>query len=678
MAKLTVNGQTVQVDDSFLKLPPDQQAATVDEIAQSLGQAKPGFDASRFDMVKGSGDMGVSQAQSAGRGAIQGATVGAGDELAAVAAASPIPGQRTGGFNAVDVLAGLLRMGVEGATGGKVGAGGMAAADDRFAKETMLNDMASYQNPGSFIAGNVAGGMAVPVGAANTFKQGAAIGAGLGGAYGFNSAAPDSRLASGAQGAAVGGLLGGALGKVFGGSGGAPQAGTQVAQAADRLGVSVPLGVATDSTLTQRVAQGVRNIPFAGQPMVRASDEMLTGLNNAADDLAGAIGSGDRMQAGSAISTAIRDWVGPKSQAMTKAAYDAVDNVVNPGVTAPLAETAKVAADIAARRTNANLAGQSKALGEIEQAISAPGGMNYQGIKDLRTAIGEKMNSGILPEGMSGAELKRIYGALTTDLKNVVGAAGGQRGVQLFERANALNRTVQGRREALAKIVGVDGNASAEQVFDRVLKLASDKSGGNLSLLAKVRNTAGQDWDEMASAALARLGRDASGNLTPDRFVTALGGLSEAGKRILFRDPAHRQAVDDIATVAQRAQEAAKRFGNPSGTAQNTGFMAGLGGMALDPVTTISALVGGNVLSRIVSQPATAKAMSRFAKAYDLAIRKPGQATTAAAQSSARQFATELGEKLGVTIEPSRLLQQMTGPRMAPASDSQLNQEEQN
>lgn len=39
MAKLTINGQSVTVDDSFLSLSPEQQDATVDEIAASMGGA---------------------------------------------------------------------------------------------------------------------------------------------------------------------------------------------------------------------------------------------------------------------------------------------------------------------------------------------------------------------------------------------------------------------------------------------------------------------------------------------------------------------------------------------------------------------------------------------------------------------------------------------------------------
>jgi hypothetical protein len=39
MPTLNIDGRKVQVDDSFLKLPPDQQAATVDEIAASFAKS---------------------------------------------------------------------------------------------------------------------------------------------------------------------------------------------------------------------------------------------------------------------------------------------------------------------------------------------------------------------------------------------------------------------------------------------------------------------------------------------------------------------------------------------------------------------------------------------------------------------------------------------------------------
>lgn len=44
MATLTINGKRVKVDDSFLSLSPEQQNATVDEIAASIGGAAPTTD----------------------------------------------------------------------------------------------------------------------------------------------------------------------------------------------------------------------------------------------------------------------------------------------------------------------------------------------------------------------------------------------------------------------------------------------------------------------------------------------------------------------------------------------------------------------------------------------------------------------------------------------------------
>lgn len=50
MATLNINGQRVKVDDSFLQLSPEQQNATVDEIASQLGQQQPAESQQSQDM----------------------------------------------------------------------------------------------------------------------------------------------------------------------------------------------------------------------------------------------------------------------------------------------------------------------------------------------------------------------------------------------------------------------------------------------------------------------------------------------------------------------------------------------------------------------------------------------------------------------------------------------------
>jgi len=666
----------------------------------------PSFDAGRFDTrQEGAPDvsaimkpgmqraaeahpaapMGVGQAL--GRGAAQGATLGLADELSGAAAASPIPGNMQVGPipNAVDAIAGGARLLAEKVAPSWFGTGGGQAYDAKLEEQRALNRKAEEDAPWTYLGGQVAGGIALPFGAAGqaatrgqALVQGAKAGGALGAAYGFGQGEGfEDRATKAATGGALGAVAGGALGAAFGKAAPAAgqRAGQEVVEAAERIGVPVPRAIASDSTAIQRSAQGVRNVPFAGEPMVRATTEMVEGLGRAADDVTGALGSGDRLSAGNAASTAIKDWITGGSRKLVNRAYDDVEKAIAPNVVTPLDATRKVAADIMASRSNSMIQGESRALAEITPALQSQG-LNYAGIKGLRTRIGEMLDNGILPDGMSGGELKRIYGALSDDLKSAAERAGGARGLALFERANRLNAAVAGRRESLAKIVGVNGDAPAEAVFDKLLRYAGQKGGADMQRLAQARRAIGDDWGEISSAVVSRLGRDAEGQFSPQRFVTDWGKLSEAGKSVLFSDRAHRQALDDIYKVSSRAAENFRKFGNPSGTAQNVTW-AGVGaGMLAAPVTTISSVIGGNVASRVLAQPASAKSMANLSRVASLAARYPGAGAAKAITQASRQFAAEVGEKLGVSIDPAQIVRALAGPRAAPASDGQFNQEE--
>lgn len=77
------------------------------------------------------------------------------------------------------------------------------------------NARAQEGNPGSYLAGNIAGGLAAmaPLGAPATIKGGAMLGSAVGVVQGFLSGqgGATSRLASGGIGAAIGGVIGGAI-----------------------------------------------------------------------------------------------------------------------------------------------------------------------------------------------------------------------------------------------------------------------------------------------------------------------------------------------------------------------------------------------------------------------------------------------------------------------------------
>ena len=459
----------------------------------------------------------------------------------------------------------------------------------------------------------------------------------------------------------------------------APTPGQEVAAAANRLSetgapVEVPKAVATDSMALQRIAATAKNVPLGGDPLVKSAERTLEQLGTKASEVAGGYGGGTVEGSGEAASTGIKNWITGESKAKVNKLYDQVDNLVNPESTTPLVNTRNVAAEIKAEYDAAHLQ-PGKAVNLIEEA-AASDGLTYQGIKTLRTKIGEAMDSGILPEGMSGGDLKRIYGALTDDLRNSVLVGGSPKAVAQFDRANDYYKLVSDRRESLAKIVGADGNVPVEKVFDRLQAMASSSSRGDHVKLAQARKAIGaDDWNEFVSGVVAKLGRDAEGNFSPERFITDYGKMSDSGKNILFRSGGKgdlAQHLDDIAKVSSRFKELQK-FANKSGTAQSVigggigaGLMPALHGDIVSPLGTIGTVVGARVLSYALSRPATAASVAKLVRAQTSIAASPSPANIAAYALASRNLISTLGEKAKGVAVPD-FLRALQGPSPAGA-----------
>lgn len=435
--------------------------------------------------------------------------------------------------------------------------------------------------------------------------------------------------------------------------------GQEVIAAADRLSqtgapVQVPRAVTTDSTALQRTAATARNIPLAGDPLVRASEKTLGQLGTKADEVASGFGGGTVQGAGDTARGAIKDWITGESATKAKKLYDRVDNLVNPQSTMQLINARGVAAEIEAERMAARLP-NGKAVDTILEAVNDGNGLTYQGIKTLRSKIGEAMNSGILPEGMSGSDLKRIYSALTDDLRSSIRVGGGQQAVAEFDRANRYYKLISDRRESLAKIIGTDGNAPAERVFDRLTAMASSSSRGDVAKLAQARKAIGaDDWNEFASGVVAKLGRNAEGDFSPALFVRDYGKISEAGKSMLFKSGGKgdlAQHLDDIARISSRHKELQK-FANPSGTGQAL-LGGGIGaGFLADPLTTATLVLGGRTVAYALSRPASAASLAKYARAQQALSTGPTPAKVAAFSLASRNLIATLGERAqGVSVE---------------------------
>ena len=467
--------------------------------------------------------------------------------------------------------------------------------------------------------------------------------------------------------------------------------GQEVRAAAQRLSASgepvqVPWAVATDSTALQRAAATARNIPLAGDPLVKSAERTIGQLGGKASEIAESYGGANVAGAGETARDAIKDYVTGESAATSKKFYDRVEQLIKPDVNTDLVQTRAAAQSILSRRANASITEPSGAVKKIEEAVTAPGGLNYQGIKDLRSYIGDlKDNPSILPADISGKELDRIYASLTTDLKQAVINAGGPEASSAFARANRHYALLSDRREALAKIVGKDGNAPAEQVFERLVNMASSSGRADIAKLAQARKAIGSDdWNEFASGVIGRMGRDVANfsgperlqadNFSPQRFLTAYGKLSEAGKSVLFRSGGKTELsdrLDDIARISTRFKELQK-YANPSGTSQNVAGGTLIAGLFTAPLTTIGTVIGGRALAWALSKPAGAASVAKVARAQEMLARAPSTAKLMAFSLAARNLVNTLGE-YGRGISPDAFMKVLQGGGLAPQTQQQPN-----
>jgi hypothetical protein len=647
--------------------------------AQAPAGLKPVSDPALLELLEGPR---VSQLGAFGEGVGQGATLGFADEIGAAADASGLP-EISGPFSAIarPVIGAVRRL-----VSDQGEADYNASVERRRAKIAASEE----QHPGTFMAGTIAGGVATaPIMPAATVAKGAALGArvvggiktgaGYGAAYGVGTGEGlEDRLSRGATGAVIGGATGGVLG-IPGRSAAAPN--NAVVDAAERIGVALPRAAASESMTVQRAGQTLANVPVAGNSLKRASSEAIEGIGQAANRTSAAYsraGTPTSQEAGSVLREGIENYIGPATTARGKKLYDQVDNFVQPNATAPLTATTARVAQIEAERQAAALA-PSAASQIVQEATQRQGGLTYQGVKKLRESVGEMLKGGPLPGNISQKELQALYGALSDDLRNVVQTAGGQKGLAAFERANKYHRLVSERRENLARLLKAP---SEEGVLEKILASASSSARSDISLLSQARKALPKDeWDEIASAAVSRLGASTKngGEFSPEKFVTDYAKLSDAGKSLLFRSTGKAdlaKALDDIATVSGRFKELQK-FANPSGTGQTViGGAAGYGLLA-EPVTAISSLLGAAVASKILATPATARSMAQWSRAYHAAVVRPSKATAVALNRSSQAFGASIGQSLGLkayTDQIVRALQSVAAEGRVAADPQQDNE----
>lgn len=203
MATLNIAGKRVKVDDAFLNLSPEEQNATVEEIASQLGAAPSDQESQQSkDLRNELSDMSNKMG---------GATIESLDQArydALPAWKKPLIAADNAVRGAADMLTFGLADEIAAKAGDLTGIGGEAGNYEKNLAEQRKRDS---QGGKARFAGQMAGAFMMPGGAAKTVGGAALQGAALGGAYGFGSGEGgfENRLANGGVGLATGAAAGG-------------------------------------------------------------------------------------------------------------------------------------------------------------------------------------------------------------------------------------------------------------------------------------------------------------------------------------------------------------------------------------------------------------------------------------------------------------------------------------
>jgi hypothetical protein len=460
--------------------------------------------------------------------------------------------------------------------------------------------------------------------------------------------------------------------------------------AADRL--KTDLGAQVDipemvagGNWKQTVAAGLRSVPFAGDPIEGAFQKGLRQLEAAK----GAITSGAQIgqeAAGEGIRSGALGWMTKHSKDYTKGFYDKVYDAIDQTATRPLTKTAQLVEEFRREMQRSTGTAPVAAIKKVEDALARPEGLSVKGISELRSEIGDLVDEATVAKSPSQRAFSRLYGAITEDLRSTVGQAGGPQALRAWETANREARIVAGKRGRLARIVGTtDEKLSAESVFKKAE--AAAREGGNARELRLLKDVVGEkEWVNFGAELVNRLGVDSkTGLFSGDRFLTAYGKFSPAGKDLVFG--VAKTHLDDIATIAKKYGELSAKFNrsntgivngvlkilaNPAGAAVN------IGTAAINPMAaiTVGGQLGGLATGRSVAwalaKPSSLKQASGVLRAYYNVERARAVGRVVAAReqelaSSIRTFSMTVARDTGQSAESiEKALREQMNPKPAP------------
>lgn len=502
-------------------------------------------------------------------------------------------------------------------------------------------------------------------------------GAAAGAAHGALSAdnIPDAIKGAATEGAvgAIGGLAGGAAGQVLDPAitkariavrTAAPSANQAFDTAAERVGDFTGNGpvqyLAADrpNALPSQWATSLTNLTLGGIPLTEAATKVVQSAKDARDAIAAKIGNfrtsdagaPDMVYAGQRLQRGAQQFLN-QSEKRAGDLYEAIPIAADrPAV---LTNTRAALSDLTQgftsnealskiwadnprlRATLEALTPETKAM--MKEGLAGGGGPNqgltrvgtefkngqlsWQDLKRFRTIVGQIIGKpGLESDGAQIDALRRVYGALSQDMRATAGGAG-PNALKAFERANSYWQGRQDRiSNTLAPIFGKNLDASPEDAYRALLGWSKQQGGDFASVARAIRSLPEDDANTVRATVLNSMGRVSKGRqdetgaaFSPSDFVTHWNELSDRAKSVLFQGDA-RKAIDNLVTVASGMKQGAQKFANTSKTGIAIGATGTISGAIAHPLLAPFSIMGQIGAGYLLGKPEFARWLTAYIK----------------------------------------------------------------
>jgi hypothetical protein len=354
-------------------------------------------------------------------------------------------------------------------------------------------------------------------------------------------------------------------------------------KAAQEAGVELPLaGDATGRAGIQKAQTALRDAPGSSGIIREAEDRTVNSFDAAMERETAKLGATSKEGAGSVIQGGL-EGARERFQANSNFLYDRLYAVVPKTTPVRLDNTKAVLDEVASEMPDAEEWAKtlmSQTFAKQRDALSGKETVNWQTIRRARTEIGKKLTDPTFLTDETRANWKRLYGALSDDLRGAAESAGA---LNEFEVANSFYAQGVAKLEAAAKGLTAKG-ITPETVFN--VAMGEARSGG--TRLAQLREAlAPEEWDVLAGTALREMGMQTPGaagavrQFSPATFLTNWNRMSASAKFQLFGGKRYtelRHNLNNLAEVADAIKSTARNANN-SRTAGTSAFMQMLQGV---------------------------------------------------------------------------------------------------